>query len=232
VAVGSFFDGNAFAIPADFTATIDWGDGSPLSLGTFSQPNGPGTAFVVTGSHTYTVDRAQPYVVTVNVLDRAGQGLTTGTTAIVTDASPIVSGIPVRMTRGLPFSAPVAYIVEGPGLPPEAPGHFTSTINWGDGTSSAGLVEAIPGGDWVVGNHTYAGSGPLTITVTVHDDSGFTVATTTQASDPPAVPGGPLHHRHHRPAHGHHKKGRSTAHHHAARGPAAMPMGRNLHLAE
>ena len=57
VTVGSFFDANAFALPSDFTATIDWGDGSPLTLGTIAEPNGPGTAFVVTGSHNYTVDR-------------------------------------------------------------------------------------------------------------------------------------------------------------------------------
>ena len=38
---------------ADFTATIDWGDGTPLTAGTISQPGGVGTAYVVTGSHTY-----------------------------------------------------------------------------------------------------------------------------------------------------------------------------------
>ncbi len=69
VAVGSFFDNNSFAIPADFTATIDLGDGSPLSLGAISQPNGQGTAFVVTGNHTYTLERTQPYAVTVVIHD-------------------------------------------------------------------------------------------------------------------------------------------------------------------
>jgi hypothetical protein len=221
VTIGSFFDGNAFALPADFTATIDWGDGSPLTLGTLTQPNGPGTAFVVTGSHTYTVDRALPYAITVTILDRAGRGLTTGTTAAVADAPPIVGGIPVRMTKGLPFTAPLAYIVEGAGLPPESPGHFTATIDWGDGTSSVGLVEAVPGGDWVVGSHTYAASGSFTITVTVHDDSGITVATTTQAFDPPAVPAGPLHRARHGRAHAHHQAGPVTTHHPARTGHAA-----------
>jgi hypothetical protein len=222
VTVGSFFDGNAFAFPADFTATIDWGDGSPLSLGTISQPNGTGTAFVVTGDHIYTVDRAQPYSITVTILDRAGQGLTTGTSAVVTDAPPIVSGIPVQMTRGLPFTVPLAYIVERAGLPPESPDHFTATINWGDGTSSVGLIEAVPGGEWVVGSHAYAGSGPFTITVSVRDDGGSTVATTTQAFDPPAIPGGPMHHRHHGLARAHHQAGPSAAHHRAGPGHSAI----------
>jgi streptogramin lyase len=216
VTVGSFFDGNAFAIPADFTATIDWGDGSPLTLSTIAQPNGPGTAFVALGNHTYTVDRAQPYDITVAILDRAGRGLTTGTSAAVADAPPIVSGIPVRMIKGSPLTAPLAFIVEGAGLPPEAASRFTATINWGDGTLSAGIIEAVPGGEWVVGSHTYAGSGPFAITVTVHDDGGSTVTTTTQAFDPPGVPAGPLHHRRHGPARAHHRTGPSTAHHQAA----------------
>jgi hypothetical protein len=221
-AVSTFTDANATAPASDFTATIDWGDGSPLTLGTIAEPNGAGTAFVVAGNHTYTVNRAQPYPITVAILDRAGQGLTTGTAAAVAGAPPIVSGIPVRMTKGLPFTAPVAYIVEGAGLPPEAAGHFTATINWGDGTTSTGLIEAVPGGEWVVGGHMYSGSGPFTITVTVHDDSGFTVAATTQASDPPAVPAGPLHHRRHGLARGHQKTGPSTAHHKDAPDRAAI----------
>jgi streptogramin lyase len=222
VTVGSFFDGNAFALPADFTAMIDWGDGSPLTLGTITQPNGPGSAFAVAGSHTYTVDRAQPYAITVTILDRAGRGLTTGTSAAVADAPPIVGSIPVRMTQGQPFTAPLAYIVGGAGLAPESPGHFTATIDWGDGTSSAGLIEAVPGGEWVVGSHTYARSGSFTITVTIHDDSGFTVAATTQAIDPPAVPAGPLHHGRHGPSRTHHKPRPSKPHQKAGPGHAAI----------
>jgi hypothetical protein len=229
VVVGSFFDGNSFALPADFTATIDWGDGSPLILGTIAQPNGPATAFVVEGNHTYTVASATPYTVTVSILDRAGRGLTTGTGLTVTDTPPIASGIPLRMSKGVPFTAPVAYIVEGAGLPPEAPGHFTATIDWGDGTSSAGLIEAVPGGEWVVGTHTYGGSGPFTIIVTIHDDSGSVVTATTQAFDPPAGPAGPLPHRRHGLARAQHKPTPSATHkagaeHAASRKTAPRPI--------
>ena len=38
----------------DYTyVTIDWGDGTPETTGTISQPGGVGTAFVVSGTHTY-----------------------------------------------------------------------------------------------------------------------------------------------------------------------------------
>ena len=52
-AVGMFVDASPDGKISDFTATIDWGDGSPFSTGTISEPGGPGTAFIVSGSHTY-----------------------------------------------------------------------------------------------------------------------------------------------------------------------------------
>ena len=84
------------------------------------------------------------------------------------------------------------------------------------------MIEAIPGGEWVVGSHAYARAGTFTITVTVRDDSGFTVATTTQAFDPPARGGGPLHHGRHGRAPAHHKPGRSKPHHKAGPGHATF----------
>jgi hypothetical protein len=52
-AVGTFVDANPGGTVSDFAASIDWGDGTPNSQGVISQPGGPGTAFVVSGSHTY-----------------------------------------------------------------------------------------------------------------------------------------------------------------------------------
>jgi streptogramin lyase len=194
VVVGSFTDADATAIAGDFTAMIDWGDGTTASLGVVFQPGGAGTAFLVAGNHTYAIDRATPYPITVSIHDRGGAAVTSGTQATVFDTPPIVSGIPVKMTKKLLFSAPVAYIVEVPGAAPEPAGHYTATIDWGDQTATTvGTVEAIPGGAWVVGTHTYDGAGPFTITVTVRDDGGAVVPATTTAYDPPANPPGPVH---------------------------------------
>jgi hypothetical protein len=220
---------NPAAPLTDFTATIDWGDGSPNSIGTIAQPGGIGTAFVVTGDHTYLQAQAAPYIVTVAVHDNGGASLVTTTTATVTAVPTLVTGIPVKMTKGLPFSAPVAYIVENPGLPPDPAGNYTATINWGDGPhDTTGTVAAIPGGDWVVGNHTYANSGPNTITITVKEGA-FTVVATAEAFDPPAVPGGPSLHFHRGTAHSGHRTRASltsgTAKPHRVREPLA-----NLHL--
>jgi hypothetical protein len=228
--VASFTDAFATATAGDFTAMIDWGDGTTASLGVVSQPGGAGTAFRVAGNHTYAVDRASPYPITVTVRDRGGAAVTAGSQATVSDTAPLVSGIPVKFTKTEIFTAPVADITEVTGAAPEPISHYTATISWGDGTpATAGTIEAIPGGAWVVGTHTYAGNGPYTVTVTVHDDGGAVVAATTTAYDPPAnlrdpaagahglvgasastpvsVPAGPQHHWRQR-AHHHGRPGR------------------------
>src|SRR5207249_3796553 len=54
--VATFTDANT-AEPADeYTATIDWGDGSATTAGTVSA--GPGGTFSVAGSHTYAEEGA------------------------------------------------------------------------------------------------------------------------------------------------------------------------------
>ena len=58
--VASFTDVDPTAPLTDFTtgtggASINWGDGSAATTGTVTQPGGAGTAFIVSGSHTYAV---------------------------------------------------------------------------------------------------------------------------------------------------------------------------------
>jgi len=53
MAIASFVDANPLARPEEYTVVIDWGDGSPNSLGRVVQPGGVGTTFYVLGSHTY-----------------------------------------------------------------------------------------------------------------------------------------------------------------------------------
>ena len=48
----------------------------------------------------------------------------------------------------------------------------TASIEWGDGTSSVGIVSESSGSGTVSGSHTYADSGIFTVTVTVEDSGG------------------------------------------------------------
>src|SRR3954447_20944337 len=80
----SFTDANPRAPLGDFTATIDWGDGT-TSPGTISQPGGPGTTFVVAGTHTYA--RPGTSAVVVSILDVGGSKTTATATVNVAAAT-------------------------------------------------------------------------------------------------------------------------------------------------
>ena len=64
--VATFTDANPKYFSRDFTATIDWGDGT-TSAGEISQQAGSGSAFIVAGSHTYAESGGYP--LTINVQD-------------------------------------------------------------------------------------------------------------------------------------------------------------------
>jgi Ca2+-binding RTX toxin-like protein len=154
------------------TATVDYGDGSgpqPLALesdNTFEL------------SHVYADDGE--YTVTVTVQGEAGPG---SDTLVVT-----VNNVLPEITD-LINSAPEP----GMGMPGEPvdvmamfsdSGWFdahTATIDWGDGSQSAGDVVEIGGAGFVSATHAYASGGVYTITLTVSDDDGGTVSRTTNA---------------------------------------------------
>jgi len=95
--VASFTDANPFATIADFTAVIDWGDGTPHTLGIISQPGGANTPFFVSGTHTYKDAGVNggigTFPITVNVVDRGGAAVTLQNTANVADRPLVVNGI-------------------------------------------------------------------------------------------------------------------------------------------
>jgi hypothetical protein len=83
VPVATFTDGNPLAKPADFTATVDWGDGS---TGPATVTAGSGGGFTVTGTTTYP--NPDVYPVSVSILDVGGSTATATTNATVTAAPP------------------------------------------------------------------------------------------------------------------------------------------------
>src|SRR5438477_569261 len=76
---------------SEFTATIDWGDGSPLDTGVV-QLLGAGGDYAVLGSHTYAEDTVTPFPVTVTITDPSEDSaipaatLTLTTTATVAES--------------------------------------------------------------------------------------------------------------------------------------------------
>jgi hypothetical protein len=77
--VASFTDANSTtSSTADFTATINWGDGSPTSTGTVS---GSGGSYSVSGSHTYT--GTGPFTISVHIVDDGGSTADATTSVLI-----------------------------------------------------------------------------------------------------------------------------------------------------
>jgi hypothetical protein len=167
--VASFTDANSGAPASDFTANIDWGDGTS-STGTVSANTSGG--FDVTGSHSYVEDGN--FTVTSVIHDVGGSSLTTTNTAQVAEAALVPNGlIFTDLEQTLLSNIVVGNFTHGDGTEPAA--NFQASIDWGDGMTSVGTVGPAQGqqaGTYqVTGTHTYADerSTPYTVTITVTD---------------------------------------------------------------
>ena len=74
--VPTFTDADPGGTVSDYTATIDWGDGSPIDQGTITAQ---GAGFAVSGSHTYTT--SGPFTITIQITDAGGATVTATTEA-------------------------------------------------------------------------------------------------------------------------------------------------------
>jgi hypothetical protein len=90
VPVATFTDANPNAPLGEFTALIDWGDGSSAGDGDISQPAGVGTTFDVSGGHTYST--AATFTVTVTISDPGGAS------AVVTEPVSVSSSNSITCT--------------------------------------------------------------------------------------------------------------------------------------
>jgi hypothetical protein len=164
---------------ATSTASIDWGDGSPASTVTFAV-NTAGTG-TISGSHTYTEEGAYPVGVTVHDIDGT---FTISGTNTVGDAALTATPESITVEKRASFTETVATFTDAnPGAPVS---DFTATIDWGDGTTSAGTITALPGGGFAVsGDHEYKRKGTYSVTVDIADDGG---STATAVSTIDAVP--------------------------------------------
>ena len=154
---------------SDFTALIDWGDGTGQTLGTIS---GSGGSFTVNGSHTYT--DAGNDTVTVDVFDNGGtataEGSSTATIAARTLAGNMVL---TAATEDTALAATTVVAMFTDSISSDMAGDFTATINWGDGNTTTGTVVGANGSFTVEGGHTYGdeGSDPAVVTLTHTSDN-------------------------------------------------------------
>ncbi|MGH7137868.1 MAG: TIGR03118 family protein, partial [Pirellulales bacterium] len=182
---------------ANYSATIDWGDGTVTSgivsvallpAGAASVGGSFGGNFYVSGTHTYAAGGDHTFTVAISDSPDSLQTSVTGT-ADVTQATLVARALPVT-SQGLNVNSGLAEFIDTGGADPLS--DYTATIDWGDGTTSAGainMVVADPPGTipfvgpifFVSGSHTYATAGDHTFTVAIDDtaDSLTTTATGT-----------------------------------------------------
>ena len=198
-AVADFYDTGGADPLSSYSATINWGDGSPASAGTIGSAVTPLDSapnvglFGVTGSHSYAATGT--YTFTVTISDSDGTSTTVTGTAHVTAATLEAKALPV-VTSGLAVSnATVADFFDTGGGDPLA--NYSATINWGDGTSaSQGTITALALGTGsgsqtvtpdivingelfqVAGSHTYTATGDFTTTITISDSDGTSATIT------------------------------------------------------
>jgi uncharacterized protein (TIGR03118 family) len=174
--LADFTSSNVGALPSAFSTTINWGDGSS-SAGTIV-PNGSG-GFNVLGSHKFTEEGT--YTLGVAINDANDDNFTMTASAKVSDAAISATGVPVNPVQGTTLSnATVATFTDAGGAEPAA--NYSATIDWGDGSSSAGTVAASGSTFSVMGSHTYSSAGAHTITTNIKDDGGSTATATSSTS--------------------------------------------------
>ncbi|HVX64239.1 MAG TPA: TIGR03118 family protein, partial [Pirellulales bacterium] len=181
--VATFTDSNLSATQNDFTASINWGDSTPTTTGVVTGSNG---TFTVSGGHTYADDGN--YSVTITLFETAtgtSPALTIASAANIADAPLALNVPPLGATEGSVHSFTSLEIATFTDANPNSlSSDFTATIDWGDGTSSTGVITGGQGTFTIRGSHAYLDEGSMTLTVTLAENSstGNTISATAAAT--------------------------------------------------
>jgi predicted outer membrane repeat protein len=181
--VGSFTDGDPAAPASYFTATITWGDGH-TSAGAIAY-NTTAKHFDVTGTNTYAT--ATIYAISIAVKDAGGASATINSTAKVSTTTPPTNsilkgtGVSIAEVKGLAFAG-ILLATFSDTNPSQTPGYYTTTINWGDGSSSAGTVSynATTKLFQVAGAHTYHTAATYDPIISISDPAGGSTSVTSK----------------------------------------------------
>jgi photosystem II stability/assembly factor-like uncharacterized protein len=168
------------------TLTIQAGNGGPATINLVNGRAQTQIALAEEGTLplqlSYSGDGnfgASSTTVPITVADAAlnAQGPTTALVGV--EGSPLAAGSPV--------SGVVATFTDAD--PAATASDYSASIDWGDGTTSAGSVSAAPsGGFQVAGSHSYGEDGTFHIKVTISDAAATTTATATASVSQPTNP--------------------------------------------
>jgi cyanophycinase-like exopeptidase len=169
--VATFTDVDLAWDAGDFSATINWGDGTT----TGGQITGAAGDFTVLGDHVYAEANTYPLLVTVT--DTSGGSADAESTASVARAPlTLQGGLNEGERIGDAPSLQLALLTEDAN---EAPTNYAVQIDWGDSSApTSGVVGPAADGRFVVsGTHAYAAAGSYPVTISVTDQEGDTATT-------------------------------------------------------
>ena len=198
--VATFGSSTPGSTAADYSASINWGDGSSTDS-TSGRDRAHAvtitgdsiTGFSVSGIRTYAAN-AHPANAMIAVMHNPSQ--LRGTASVPVQLSE-PSGVTVNpgsftASRGQPTAgSAVATFTEVDTTMLSS--DFTASVDWGDGSQSAGNVTGASGSFSVTANHTYDTAGDYTVSVAVYDVAGNSDSTsfpTTVAETAPDAPTG------------------------------------------
>jgi hypothetical protein len=174
--VATFSDSVSSDMAGDFTATIAWGDGV-TTTGTVVGSNG---SFTVEGGHTYADEGSDPASVTLTHTADNAQATASGSVAVAEADVLAGQGTAIKTNIHHAFTGVVATFSDTDTA--NVAGDFTATIDWGDGTTTAGTVSGGSGTLAVSGTHQYAHPGHENLTVKLTDDAPGTATATAHST--------------------------------------------------
>lgn len=164
--VATFKDADPNGNLAEYSAAIQWGDGTSSVASVAAVASG---GFSVSGSHAYATEGS--FTVTVAIADRGGASTTAHGTVHIGDAPITASASSFRAAANTSLQRVLATFSDPD--PTRIAADFSASVSWGDGTTSAGVVAAsIAGGFTVTGSHTFAKAGVYSLAVVIRDIGG------------------------------------------------------------
>lgn len=171
--VAQFTNPDGSVSPADYTATIDWGDFSPASQGTITFDDG---VFTVQGSHLYPQNAA--YQVNTTITYEGSTTQLDHSTAAIINVLPIVSPLtlPGFAVPGQTVNVAAAFTDKGIyDTHDNSVFPNTTKINWGDGSPETPAIvdETFGSGTGTAsGSHVYTTAGTYLVALMVTDSDG------------------------------------------------------------
>lgn len=167
VVVGRVQDLDAAGAPANFTATINWGDGTKLETASIARSTGaPGSSiYAASGSHVYA--KAGIYPVVVEFIGNHGTRATARSTALIRTGPLRANGEKLDLTSARVVNRLLATFTDAASTRRAA--DYAAEVDWGDGLVARGIValDARSGRFLVRGTHGYVDSEPFAVRVRI-----------------------------------------------------------------